>query len=89
MSCTKTTTFSTLHAFPWSFLIWHREGNQSTLRQPEVHILYIEFNVTRSFVWEIMICTPRGEPQKKTKGYIFWQSCVLAFSKVSIASVTL
>ena len=67
---------------------------QSTLRQPEVHILYVQFNITCTFVlraWEIMICTPHGEPQKinKKRKAVYFDRAILAFSKVSIASVIL
>ena len=51
--------------------------SQSTLRRPEVHRLYVHFNVSSPFVlhvWEIMICITCGQSQKfslKTKGYNF------------------
>ena len=50
---------------------------QSTLRRPEVHRLYVHFNVSSPFVlhvWGIMICIMCGQSQKfslKTKGYNF------------------
>ena len=48
---------------------------QSTLRPPEVHILYVHFNYTSAFalrIWELMICVVCGRPQnfvRNTKGY--------------------
>ena len=48
---------------------------QSTLRPPEVHILYVHFNCTSAFalrIWELMICVVCGRPQnfvRNTKGY--------------------
>ena len=53
----------------------HEEGAQSTLRPPEVHILYVHFNCTSAFalrIWELMICVVCGRPQnfvRNTKGY--------------------
>ena len=52
-------------------------AKQSTLRPPEVHRLYVHFNVSSPFVlhvWGIMICITCGRSQKfslKMKGYNF------------------
>ena len=60
-------TYSAKPGSSWEELVESLYYNQSTLRRPEVHRLYIHFNVSSPFVlhvWGIMICITCGRSQK-------------------------